>query len=110
MQERAGEEQRESEAAGRQIREGGKTDRAKAWRRVERRQGEMQRREDQRLRIGDLRPARKQVWGPERRFAPGERRRRGLQDGLGLGLWIPRGRGGARQAPPRQGRERSGRE
>src|SRR6266481_3186874 len=84
------EEQHEPEAAGEQIREGDKIDRAKAWRRVERRKGEMQRREDHRLRIGNLRPAGKQVWGPERLLAAGERRCEELQFGLELGLGIPR--------------------
>jgi hypothetical protein len=94
------EEQHEPEAAGKQIREGDKIDRAKAWRRVERRKGEMQRREDQRLRIGNLRPAGKQVWGPERLFAAGERGREELQLGLELGLGIPRDRDRALEPRP----------
>src|SRR5258705_6637591 len=95
------EEQHEAETAGKQIREGDKIDRAKAWRRVERRQGEMQRREDQRLRIGDLRPARKQVWGPERRFAPGAAPRQEIQYRPGRGLGTPPDRCSAPRPPPR---------
>ena len=63
---------------------------AKARRRIERGEREMERRKDQRLRIGDLRPAGEQVRRPERRFAMCQRSGEKLQFRLELRLGIPR--------------------
>jgi hypothetical protein len=102
------EEQHQAGAAGKQIGEGDGVDGAEARGRVEPRQGEMQRREDQRLRIGDLRPAGEDVRRPERLLAARQRRREELQFGLKLRLGVPRDRDGAGQPRPRQQGEGGG--
>src|SRR4029077_16929205 len=86
------EEQHEPQAAAEQIGEGDQISFAKAGRRIERRKGKVQRREDERLRIGDLWPARKHVRSPKRRLPARERGCEELQFGLELSLGIPRDR------------------
>ena len=93
------------EASGKQIGEGDEIGFAKARRRRECRESEMQRREDQRLRIGDLRPAGIEVRAPERRLAVRERGREKLQLRLELRFRVPRNGDGAGEPRPRQSDE-----
>jgi hypothetical protein len=101
------EKQQHADGTGEEIREGNEVDGAETRGRVERRQRQMERRQDERLRIGDLRPAGKHVRRPERRLAACERRRHELQLGLELRLGVPRNRDGA--GKPWPGEERKGR-
>src|SRR5579871_591783 len=94
------EEQHDPEAASEQVREGDEIGRAKTRARAERRKDKMKRRKDQRLRIGNLRPAGEHVRSPERLFAARERGRKELQFGLELRLRIPRDGDRARKPGP----------
>ena len=72
------EEQDDAEAAEEQIGEGHGIEGAQADRGIGDRQQHMERREQERLRIGNLRPAGKDVGRPPRPFAPRKRAREKL--------------------------------
>ena len=93
------EERHEPDAAGEQIGEGDEVGLAETRRRIERRQREMQRRKDERLRIGDLRPTGEHIGSPKRRFAACQRCGEERQFRLELSLGIPRDGDGT--GPPR---------
>src|ERR1043166_1689852 len=68
----------------------------------------MERREDQRLRIGDLWPAGEHVGRPQWRLAFVKRPREKLQFRLNLRLGVPRNRDRAREPRPREDEETNG--
>ena len=97
------EEQDDSDAAQEQIDEGHGIEGAQADRWTDRRQGDMKRREQQRLRIGNLRPPGEDVGRPPRPFAARNRVCEELHLRKELRLRIPRD--GDRPGKPRPGRK-----
>ena len=99
-------EQDDADAAEEQVSERHAVERDPARRRVEQRQQEIKRREDQRLRVGDLRPAREHVGRPERRLSGRQRARQEIDLRSELRLPVPRDRDRARQPGPCRQQER----
>ena len=99
-------EQDDADTAEKQIGEGHGVECAQADRGIERGKQHMQRREQQRLRIGDLSPAGKHIRRPPRPFAARQRAGEELHLGKELRLRIPRNRHRTRK--PRPGRQQEG--
>ena len=99
-------EQDDAEPAEKQIGEGDGVEGAQADGGIERRQHDMERREQQRLRIGNLRPAGEDVRRPPWPFAARDRRRQELHLRIELRFRVPRD--GYRAGQPWPGRHQEG--
>src|SRR5690606_33503444 len=102
------EKQDDADPTEEEVGKGHRISRAEAGIRGQRGKKKVQGREDQGLRVGDLRPAREHVGGPERQLASGQRSGEELKLRQELRLRVPRNGDAAREPWPSEHKKGGG--